>query len=233
VGTSRIFGDGKARSIKPLNGGKVGEKMEVKLHKQYVEFDDHCLIDAIKRAMPGQEMAEQYTGVTFKRKGRRLWACCPIHGEKTPSLMLDERGKMRCFGCGWFGDVLDFIGAIRGTPLADTIKMLAGDLGLMRDTPPQERQRIRHKIQQERAERQQIEQFIQAVNDAFIKLAAVGRAAQAVINSIKSEADLDRSEVVAAFDVVCLVDWFCEDLGSDDAERQYEALKRARNGGLL
>lgn len=40
-------------------------------------------------------------------------ACCPIHGEKTPSFSV--RGeKWRCFGCGKGGDVIDLIMELKG-----------------------------------------------------------------------------------------------------------------------
>lgn len=37
-----------------------------------------------------------------KQRGDRLWACCPVHQDKTPSLTLKEEGGMvliHCFGC--------------------------------------------------------------------------------------------------------------------------------------
>src|SRR5688500_20206610 len=33
------------------------------------------------------------------------WACCPFHGEKTPSFHCEDRkGRYHCFGCGASGD---------------------------------------------------------------------------------------------------------------------------------
>jgi len=37
-----------------------------------------------------------------KQRGDRLWACCPVHQDKTPSLTLREEDGMvliHCFGC--------------------------------------------------------------------------------------------------------------------------------------
>ena len=37
-----------------------------------------------------------------KQRGDRLWACCPVHQDKTPSLTLKEQDGMvlmHCFGC--------------------------------------------------------------------------------------------------------------------------------------
>ncbi|HSO48590.1 MAG TPA: CHC2 zinc finger domain-containing protein, partial [Rhizobiaceae bacterium] len=33
------------------------------------------------------------------------WACCPFHGEKSPSFHAENRkGRYHCFGCGVSGD---------------------------------------------------------------------------------------------------------------------------------
>ena len=37
------------------------------------------------------------------------WACCPFHGEKTPSFnVMRDRGFFHCFGCGVGGSAIDF-----------------------------------------------------------------------------------------------------------------------------
>ena len=38
------------------------------------------------------------------------WACCPFHGEKSPSFHADDRkGRYHCFGCKASGSVFDFV----------------------------------------------------------------------------------------------------------------------------
>ena len=38
--------------------------------------------------------------VTLRRRGADLWACCPFHGEKTPSFhVIPSKGQYYCFGC--------------------------------------------------------------------------------------------------------------------------------------
>lgn len=48
--------------------------------------------------------------VPLKRAGRTFKACCPFHGEKTPSFVVDPgRQSWRCFGaCSTGGDVVSF-----------------------------------------------------------------------------------------------------------------------------
>ena len=50
--------------------------------------------------------------IDLKQVSGRYVACCPFHGEKTPSFNLDDRqGEWlwKCFGCNKGGDVLTFI----------------------------------------------------------------------------------------------------------------------------
>lgn len=48
--------------------------------------------------------------IELKQNGRRFTACCPFHGEKTPSFhVTPERGMWKCFGCGKGGDTISFI----------------------------------------------------------------------------------------------------------------------------
>lgn len=60
--------------------------------------------------------------VPLKKAGREYKACCPFHGEKTPSFTVSPtKGFYHCFGCGAHGtalgflmeyDRLDFVGAV-------------------------------------------------------------------------------------------------------------------------
>lgn len=69
-----------------------------------------------------------------KQKTRRdrgdYWACCPIHGEKTPSFhvtaSVNGRGKFKCFGCGASGDIVDLCMAIESVRLDDALLRLTG-----------------------------------------------------------------------------------------------------------
>ncbi len=49
-------------------------------------------------------------GVELRQTGRRAVGLCPFHVEKTPSFhVFEEDNRYKCFGCGKFGDVFDFI----------------------------------------------------------------------------------------------------------------------------
>ena len=69
------------------------------------------------------------------RSGRNWKACCPFHGEKTPSFYVYEDG-FHCFGCGAHGDVISFVMQTSGQSFPDTVASLAAEAGL--ELPRQE-----------------------------------------------------------------------------------------------
>lgn len=75
-------------------------------------------------------------GVKLVRAGRELKGCCPFHPDKTPSFTIygDDR-RAHCFGCGWSGDVLDFVQQAYAVKLPEAIGMLDG--GALRELEQQ------------------------------------------------------------------------------------------------
>ena len=70
----------------------------------------------------------QEAGLQLKRNGSRYWACCPIHGEKTPSLCFYPDGKWHCFGCSAHGDAADLYAALYGVSLKEALRAVNGGL---------------------------------------------------------------------------------------------------------
>ena len=71
-----------------------------------------------------QEVVGRY--VTLTKKGRKLWACCPFHSEKTPSFSVDEeKGLYYCFGCHKGGNAITFLSEYERIDKFEAIKMLA------------------------------------------------------------------------------------------------------------
>ena len=59
------------------------------------------------------------------------WACCPFHGEKSPSFHVDDRkGRYHCFGCKASGDIFTFLVEKEGLSFPEAIERLAGEAGL-------------------------------------------------------------------------------------------------------
>lgn len=86
--------------------------------------------------------------VTWDRKKsnprkRDYWACCPFHGEKTPSFHVDDaKGYYHCFGCGVSGDHIKFLMELEGNSFPEAVEQLADIAGLdmprmQRETPQQ------------------------------------------------------------------------------------------------
>lgn len=64
--------------------------------------------------------------ITVERKGKRFWACCPFHFEKTPSFAIDEtRQSYHCFGCGVSGDVISFVRKYENLEFMDACRIVA------------------------------------------------------------------------------------------------------------
>ncbi len=69
--------------------------------------------------------------VPLKKKGREYWACCPFHGEKTPSFSVSP-GKQfyHCFGCQKSGNAVGFLMDYDHMEFVEAIETLASSLGL-------------------------------------------------------------------------------------------------------
>lgn len=85
--------------------------------------------DKVKERMDIEEVVGDY--VPLKKKGQNLWACCPFHGEKTPSFSISPAKQIyKCFGCGKAGDPIQFIMDIEGIGFQEAIRHLAGKYGI-------------------------------------------------------------------------------------------------------
>ncbi|MBK8457244.1 MAG: DNA primase [Phyllobacteriaceae bacterium] len=59
------------------------------------------------------------------------WACCPFHGEKSPSFHCEDRkGRYHCFGCGVSGDHFRFMTEHDGMSFPEAVEKLAEMAGV-------------------------------------------------------------------------------------------------------
>jgi DNA primase len=63
------------------------------------------------------------------RSGRQFKACCPFHGEKTPSFYIYD-DHYHCFGCGAHGDAIAFVMQSQGVQFMEAVEQLAAEAGL-------------------------------------------------------------------------------------------------------
>jgi len=79
--------------------------------------------------------------VTWDRKKTNVsrgdyWACCPFHGEKSPSFHCeDKKGRYHCFGCGVSGDHFRFLTDLEGMNFPEAVQQIADLAGVPMPQP--------------------------------------------------------------------------------------------------
>jgi len=71
-----------------------------------------------------------------------FWACCPFHGEKSPSFHCEDRkGRYHCFGCGVSGDHFRFLTELEGLNFPEAVEQIADMAGVPMPQPDPEAER--------------------------------------------------------------------------------------------
>ncbi|HCC04977.1 TPA: hypothetical protein DEP58_01565 [Patescibacteria group bacterium] len=66
---------------------------------------------------------ELYEG-KLRRAGKNLLGTCPFHSEKTASFYITPQNKFKCFGCGAYGDSIEFYKRLNNLTSKDFIKII-------------------------------------------------------------------------------------------------------------
>ena len=75
------------------------------------------------------EVIDRY--VPLKKAGANHKACCPFHGEKTPSFSVSQPKQFyHCFGCGVSGNAISFLMEFDNMHFVDAVEYLADRAGL-------------------------------------------------------------------------------------------------------
>ncbi|MEM1039090.1 MAG: DNA primase [Pseudomonadota bacterium] len=91
-------------------------------------------LDEIRSRIPIADVVGRR--VTFDRKKSNpskgdFWACCPFHGEKSPSFHCENaKGRYHCFGCGASGDHFRFMTELDGLSFPEAVERLAEEAGV-------------------------------------------------------------------------------------------------------
>ncbi len=98
-----------------------------------MRFSD-AFLDEIRQRLPISQVVGEHV-IWDKRKSQPgrgdFWACCPFHGEKTPSFHADDRkGIYHCFGCQKTGDHFRFLTEKAGMSFPEAVEKLAGMAGI-------------------------------------------------------------------------------------------------------
>ncbi|MDX2236515.1 MAG: DNA primase [Hyphomonadaceae bacterium] len=94
--------------------------------------------DAFLRQLRERVSIADYAGKRLawdKRKSQPAkgdyWACCPFHGEKSPSFHVrDDRGSFHCFGCNESGSTIDLAMKLEGLSFPEAVARLADFAGM-------------------------------------------------------------------------------------------------------
>lgn len=87
-------------------------------------------IDRLKASLNIVDVIDGY--LPLKKAGKNYTACCPFHGEKTPSFSVDENKQFyHCFGCGASGDVIGFVQDYCNVEFLEAVKMLGGESDML------------------------------------------------------------------------------------------------------
>ena len=120
--------------------------------------------DKVKERVDIVEVIGDY--VPLKKKGQNFWACCPFHGEKTPSFSLSPAKQIyKCFGCGKAGDPIQFVMDIEGIGFQEAIRQLAGKYGI----EVEEEANLSPEQNLEQSERESLFIAVNFAKDFFIK----------------------------------------------------------------
>lgn len=77
------------------------------------------IVDVIERHLP------------LKKGGANYFACCPFHGEKSPSFSVSPTKQFyHCFGCGAHGSAIGFLMEYSGLNFVEAVKDLAAQTGM-------------------------------------------------------------------------------------------------------
>lgn len=97
----------------------------------------------VKRRIESLAVYGEY--LDLRRSGGHQVACCPWHGERTPSLHVHDDGHHHCYGCGAHGDVIDLVQLKESCDFQAAVEILARKAGVtledLAQATPQQRER--------------------------------------------------------------------------------------------
>ena len=172
------------------------------------------LIHQIK-AINLADIVQQYTGMELRCNGNKLVGLCPLHQEKTPSFTVFEDNHFKCFGCGEYGDPVDFIQRLHGIDFKGALRLL----GISQKPLSIEDHR---KIKRRKQQRQQTERQIQRERDLVYTLAFLVRSAYKAMDHITPD-NMDEFG-----DTLDSLSWweYCHDTLCHDSENEKQQCRK-------
>ncbi len=102
-------------------------------------------VEALKTKLDIVDVVGGY--ITLKKSGLNFSACCPFHGEKTPSVVVSSKKQIyHCFGCGVSGDAIKFVQEYERIGFNEAVEKLANSFGVVLDYDNKPTERINTKV---------------------------------------------------------------------------------------
>jgi len=112
-------------------------------------------IENLKNQLDIVDVISNY--LTIKKSGANFKACCPFHGEKTPSFVISPSKQIfHCFGCGIGGDSIKFVMEFEKLSYPETLEKLASTYNIS--------------LEYENNQKQQDFSIMEKMNDYYKKL---------------------------------------------------------------
>lgn len=109
-----------------------------------MRFPD-TFLDEIRDRVPISSVVGQRVAWDKKKTNASrgdYWACCPFHGEKSPSFHCeDKKGRYHCFGCSVSGDHFKFLTELDGISFPEAVEKIADIAGVSMPARDQESER--------------------------------------------------------------------------------------------
>lgn len=159
-------------------------------------------------------------GIGLRQRGRYLWACCPLHSEKTPSFCVNpEKQSFKCYGCGKYGDAIDFVQHFKGLSFKDTLVYLGiSSNGKEKTNPPETRRR------------ELIEKFKEWCCDYTKYLCERLRVCNRIDTLVKTSDDLELKGLSEMYLLRDVCRYHLSILNGKDDEAKFELYKEVRHG---
>lgn len=149
-------------------------------------------------------------------------ALCPFHDDRHPSFAIYPDGG-HCFACGWHGDGVDLVGALRNLPPLDAARLIAEEFnipiaaGKKRLSATENKQRLAAAREREARSRYKLIKEM-----AFLALAEFRDLAVQVFNKDKLDVDPD---LVDAIHLIPIIEHYLETLATGSQEEVLELLR--------
>ena len=95
-------------------------------------------IERLKKEVSLVRLVEA-SGIVLKKQGKDYVACCPFHGDSTPSFIVTpSKNLYHCFGCDAGGGPIDWLMQFHKLSFRAAVERLKSELGLSETPPPVE-----------------------------------------------------------------------------------------------